>query len=296
MTPQWLGSPLFGHRTFPLEDSHTIRTVRDAVGVSAAAIDAESVEGMERRFYDFAGHDLGTEIDWNNIEVPGNVTGYLGMFPVAADEEPYSKPGWDRVSRLYLTDGGHSDNLAAYALVRRLCQHITIADAEYDPFYGFEGYVLLKERLKQEMAVNLEIPFIDSILRRDERDNGITWSRQGPFDGSKPIMTGTIGPFAWWKNDRDTHYLSLDVTYIKMSVDEHILCRKELGQEYAEKWYTEDLVRFYSSTRNWLKDDSGVSCQTPFPQYPTTWQIFDSDRAKAYMDLGYRTIMKYLGD
>lgn len=48
---------------------------------------------------------------------------------------------------LRLSDGGHSENLAALALLRRGVKNIIIIDAEQDPTYEFDAYRKLKEVL-----------------------------------------------------------------------------------------------------------------------------------------------------
>ena len=40
---------------------------------------------------------------------------------------------------MYLTDGGHFDNMGLYELVRRRCHKIVICDAEEDEGYTYEG-------------------------------------------------------------------------------------------------------------------------------------------------------------
>lgn len=82
---------------------------------------------------------------------------------------------------LRLSDGGHSENLGAYSLLRRKCQRILIVDAEYDPNYKFHSYIKLKEAAKKELNIDINIPQIDSII-----------DSSGQFNAEIPIMNGTI--------------------------------------------------------------------------------------------------------
>jgi hypothetical protein len=50
------------------------------------------------------------------------------MFGLTTDESGY----------VYLSDGGHFENLALYEMIRRRCRCIVISDAGCDPDYGFE--------------------------------------------------------------------------------------------------------------------------------------------------------------
>ena len=47
-----------------------------------------------------------------------------------------------------LPDGGHSENLGAFSLIKRGIETVIIIDAEHDPEYTFEGYHNLKKRLE----------------------------------------------------------------------------------------------------------------------------------------------------
>ena len=53
----------------------------------------------------------------------------------------YELFGWtnDRQKQVYLSDGGHFDNLGIYELVRRRCRLIIASDAEEDPDCSFHG-------------------------------------------------------------------------------------------------------------------------------------------------------------
>ena len=69
-------------------------------------------------------------------------------------------PGMPR-RMLRLSDGGHSENLGAYALLRRQCQTILIVDAEHDPTFAFPSYHRLRDAAKAELGTDLRIPGID---------------------------------------------------------------------------------------------------------------------------------------
>ena len=66
-------------------------------------------------------------------------------------------------STITLSDGGHSENLGAAALIRRRVKHIVVVDAEHDPAYTFGSYVKLKERFRAH-GVRIEVPTIDAFL------------------------------------------------------------------------------------------------------------------------------------
>lgn len=151
-------------------------------------------------------------------------------------------------SALYVSDGGHSENLGAYALIRRRCNTIVVVDAEYEHAvpYVFNGYSKLKHQLKEEQSLMLTVDAIDTYLAK----NSV---------GLPPaVMTGKVTPTGDLKPGEQCS----SVLYIKLVLDKK--CPDSLPAEviaYAEK------------------NDS-------FPQDPTTNQSFTSEQFSAYRELG----------
>src|SRR5438132_14351842 len=73
---------------------------------------------------------------------------------------------WNEKGTLYVSDGGHWENLGAYALIKRQCRRIVIVDAEHEAVipYIFDGYTKLRQQLAQEMQLALTVPGIDAYL------------------------------------------------------------------------------------------------------------------------------------
>jgi hypothetical protein len=65
----------------------------------------------------------------------------------------------DTSKYVYLTDGGHFDNMGLYELVRRRCYHIVICDAEEDGNYNYEGIgaAIRKCRIDFGAAIDLDL-------------------------------------------------------------------------------------------------------------------------------------------
>lgn len=72
--------------------------------------------------------------------------------------------------KLYLSDGGHIENLAAFTLIRRGVKNIIIVDAEEDAAYQFEGYGILKKFLIEKLDINLNIRAIDEFIEQHRRN------------------------------------------------------------------------------------------------------------------------------
>jgi hypothetical protein len=91
---------------------------------------------------------------------PGNVLISLlrELFGLTSDEGKY----------IYLSDGGHFENLGIYELVRRRCRFILACDAEEDHAFGFGGLGNAIEKCRADLGVDIEID-VEPIRRRDEQ-------------------------------------------------------------------------------------------------------------------------------
>ena len=65
---------------------------------------------------------------------------------------------------IYLSDGGHSENLGVLPLILRGCKRITIVDAEEDASFRFEAYFLLRLALQEEFKLRLYVGEIEAGL------------------------------------------------------------------------------------------------------------------------------------
>ncbi len=59
---------------------------------------------------------------------------------------------------IYLTDGGHIENLGIYELLRRGCQLIIAIDAEADPEFAFPSLVRLERHARIDLGVRIDLP------------------------------------------------------------------------------------------------------------------------------------------
>ncbi|MCA1511478.1 patatin-like phospholipase family protein [Bradyrhizobium sp. NBAIM01] len=57
---------------------------------------------------------------------------------------------------VYLSDGGHFENLGAYEMIRRRCKYIMISDAACDPNYGYEDLGNLVRRVSIDFGVRIK--------------------------------------------------------------------------------------------------------------------------------------------
>jgi hypothetical protein len=75
------------------------------------------------------------------------------------------------VSReIYLTDGGHIENLGVYELLKRGCQLIVVVDAEADPHMSFSSLLKVERYARIDLGVRIILPWeeIADVSRKTE--------------------------------------------------------------------------------------------------------------------------------
>lgn len=189
---------------------------------------------------------------------------------------------WRRHGMLYVSDGGHADNLGAYALIKRRCRTIVVVDAEHEKEipYVFQAYTRLKKGLEDE-HLSLSVDMIDAYLKasngtknrrsffrtlvtRLTRNDLHRQNHPYPFTA---VMTGSVQPLSSGDDPVPEGVRPIAVVYIKLGLDPKTLDR------YPEK----------------VRDFAGV--HDVFPHDPTTTQSYSSRQFDAYRELG-----RYVGE
>jgi hypothetical protein len=70
------------------------------------------------------------------------------MFGRTSDRDPY----------VYLSDGGHFENLGLYEMVLRRCRFIVVSDAGCDPDYRFDDLANAIRKVRLDLGVEIEFP------------------------------------------------------------------------------------------------------------------------------------------
>ena len=73
----------------------------------------------------------------------------------------------DRSEYVYLSDGGHFENLALYEMVLRRCRFIVVSDAGCDPTAGFDDLGNAVRKIRVDLGVPIEFPDGVKIYSRD---------------------------------------------------------------------------------------------------------------------------------
>ena len=293
-----LGYGYAGSTEYPFDFSR-------AVSVSGAAADSAAVPGNSQKIIvSFFNHDLGYNINNYNEHYQKNKKLWTQFLPLPFY---YFGPHYLRDkngSDMYLTDGGHSENLGAFSLVRRGCETIYVVDSEFDPDYKFEGYFKLQQALKDEMGVDLRISDIDVIERQlvcaEEGLSGCMGttevSGQRAFDRSVSVMEGSISAFPLVDPNIPNVIIekSLKVFYIKLGIDEDLMKQlidnPEVVQNRAEaiRRFGEVSVNYFIKSQ--AGDCGNVFLKCAFPQYSTVDQSYTKEQFMAYVDLGYHNV------
>jgi len=159
-TPSRWGSGAYGYSDL----SEEFR-LKEAVSIAGSAPDSTAIfAGASQRVFGSAlNFDVGRFIP-NTSETYArekkqhpvrNSVSYVVPFPLYFLFPEYYRHAAGR--QIYLSDGGHQENLAAFPLIRRLCGTIIIVDGDADPEYQFEDYFKLKHGVEREMGVAFEL-------------------------------------------------------------------------------------------------------------------------------------------
>jgi hypothetical protein len=64
----------------------------------------------------------------------------------------------DKAAYVYLSDGGHFENLGLYEMVLRRCRFIVVSDASTDPDYSFQSLAMSVRQIRVDLGVPIDIP------------------------------------------------------------------------------------------------------------------------------------------
>ncbi len=94
---------------------------------------------------------------------------------------------------VYLSDGGHFENLAVYELIRRHCRLIVACDGDCDPKYEFENLLTLIEKARTDFGARIEIRYEEIRPAQEGRESGVNHvTGTIYYDPKNPKDTGTL--------------------------------------------------------------------------------------------------------
>ena len=95
------------------------------------------------------------------------------LFGLTSDRSPY----------VFLSDGGHFENLGLYEMVRRRCHFIVVSDAGCDPEYTFEDLSNAVRKIRIDFSVPIDIS-LNEIGTRSASHLAIGRIRYSAVDGA----------------------------------------------------------------------------------------------------------------
>lgn len=152
---------------------------------------------------------------------------------------------------VYLSDGGHFENLGIYELVRRRCRYIVACDGSADPKMTFEDLGNAIEKCRTDFGVDIEIDIAQ--LRLDQNSRHTQW-----HCAVGRIHYGKINP-CFRDPDQSCEPFAGILVYLKSSLT---------GDEPAD-------VQHYAAVHH------------EFPHESTADQFFDESQFESYRALGH---------
>jgi len=280
-TPLRCGSDFFGYEpNFPFSYNR-------AISISGAAVDSVTLSkgSTERMIASVFNFDWSYFVDNPKISPTARFWRRFAPIPVYPFLGHYQmdKNG----DRIFLGDGGDSENLGAYSLVRRFCRSIIIVDAGYDPDYTFDDYKILQRALLTELGVKFVVPRIEDAI-----------GNRHPFDGTHPIMHGTIASFPILQDkygdiaafpipaDAQETNITINVAYIKLSLNP-----KMLTDSCGEETYPPEIVNYYDESKSRISNTARLlGMKDVFPQEITEDLSYTPQQVEAYHELGLLTV------
>jgi hypothetical protein len=154
----------------------------------------------------------------------------------------------DKGFNVYLSDGGHFENLGLYEMVRRRCAFIVVSDAGCDPECGFAdlGNAVRKIMIDQD---GIEISF-EELHVRSRKDRG-TEPQLAYALGRIRYSNGSVGRLLYIKPSYFGTKMPLDVrAYAKAS-------ENFPHEPTSDQWFSESQFESYRHLGEWLTQQLG---------------------------------------
>lgn len=165
---------------------------------------------------------------------------------------------------IYLTDGGHIENLGVYELLRRRCKLIIAIDGEADPEMSFGSLVTLERYARMDFSLRIGLPWAKL------RDATLEASADVLKTGGKPPSEALHGP----------HCALGTIYYPRMTPDEPE--SKSTG-----------VLLYIKSSFTGDENDYVVDYKRRYPEFPhetTADQLFSEEQFEAYRALAFHAV------
>ena len=202
------------------------------------------------------------EKTWQNEGPTSAIASFVReAFGLTGDSNPY----------VYLSDGGHFENLGLYEMVRRRCRYIVVSDGGCDPEYTYEdlGNALRKIRIDMKIPIEFDDGSFES-LRKQSRRYAIARIRysclpDGGDDGYllylKPMLLGNEPPDVTsyqTAHPAFPHQSTAEQFFDESQTESHRILGLHTVHEICEGWQlTGGIPEFFQQvSKAHLKDES----------------------------------------
>lgn len=203
-TPKYTGSDATGYiETEQIEEEETALNIGTALAISAAAI-SSNMGSQTIKLLTFTLAILNVRLGYwlrNPSYIRGHRPWYGRLFDIRSFllfKEAFS---WitEKSPTVYLTDGGHIENLGIYSLMKRRCRVIIAIDAEADPSMSFEAFLALERYARIDFGAIIDLPWqairkrtleIDKAFEESGGDASAVPCFQGPHCAAGEIQYG----------------------------------------------------------------------------------------------------------
>ena len=180
--------------------------------------------------------------------------------------------GWlgTNSKKVYLSDGGHIENIGLYQLLKRKCKVIIIIDAEADPALNFGALADAQRFARIDLGYRVKIEWQPI---REQSARRMKAMAEGSPDASDAASEKS-------SLDHNRHFAIGDIYYSDGNADESrgLLLYVKANMTGDEPDYVTDYERRYPT----------------FPHESTADQLFSEEQMEAYRALGFHSVSRAL--
>ena len=171
---------------------------------------------------------------------------------------------------IYMSDGGHFENLGIYEMVRRRCRRIVVSDAGCDPESAFEDLGNAVRKVYIDFGVSIDFHTLDIPARRNPAEPGLC------------CAVGTIrypegGPDGWLLYMKPG-YRGVEPAHVRSYANAHAAFPHE---STAEQWFTESQFEAYRALGAFITERVCNGGRADGPNAPLGPMALDDLKAQA---------------
>ena len=166
---------------------------------------------------------------------------------------------------VYLSDGGHFENLGIYEMVQRRCHRIVVSDAACDPEHRFEDLANAVRKIRIDMGIPIEFPAgLEIALGAGASHHAIGVIKYGVIDRGAPDGT-LIYLKASLSGDEPIDVLNYGKSHPEFP-----------NESTADQWFTEAQFESYRALGQHMVESLGGGGPVAAGSHPTVQAFFDA--------------------